>query len=190
MKFFRRPQRERNRISYRSIQADDVALLQEMHSRVSPQSLVLRYLQPRVPTRRELEAICTLQPQKGAAWVAVVSRPRPMIVGIGYYVMDRCGKAEVAFLVEDDYQGRGIGRTLLQKLLASSRQRGLKALNAYVCTTNSAMMQLFRTSGCALAVARGYDAYEVNLSLVSPMQAVATIAPNADFIASRLEGVF
>jgi GNAT superfamily N-acetyltransferase len=65
--------------------------------------------------------------------VAVVEEGgKPMIVGGGRYVVVQPGKAEVAFAVVDQFQGQGIGATLMRHLAAIAREAGLQELIAEV----------------------------------------------------------
>lgn len=54
------------------------------------------------------------------------------------------GRAELAFVVIDAYQGQGIGTMLMRHLLAIARQAGLSELTAEVLSDNAAMLGVFR----------------------------------------------
>ena len=60
-------------------------------------------------------------------------------------------KAEVAFLVEDAQQGRGIGQLLLEHLAQAGRERGVQRFVAEVLPDNQRMIQTFRDAGYRLA---------------------------------------
>jgi acyl-CoA synthetase (NDP forming)/GNAT superfamily N-acetyltransferase len=57
--------------------------------------------------------------------------------------------AEVAFLVEDAHQGRGLGSVLLEHLAAAARERGIKNFVAEVLAQNSRMVRVFQDAGYA-----------------------------------------
>jgi ribosomal protein S18 acetylase RimI-like enzyme len=83
--------------------------------------------------------------EKHVALVALLDEDgQPAIVGGGRYVLVRDGEAELAFLVIDTYQGKGIGRLLMKHLIAIARAKGLRALTAEVLPENAAMLRLFR----------------------------------------------
>ena len=55
--------------------------------------------------------------------------------------------AEIAFLVEDAHQGRGLGSVLLEHLAAAARERGIKRFVAEVLAQNSRMVRVFQDAG-------------------------------------------
>ena len=74
---------------------------------------------------------------KHVALVASVSENgRPTIIGSCRYIVVAPGRAEVAFLVVDDYQRKGLGKALMRRLAAIGREAGLAELVAGHCQTN------------------------------------------------------
>jgi GNAT superfamily N-acetyltransferase len=76
-------------------------------------------------------------------------------LGIGRYIVQESAKekparAEVAFAVLDEYQGRGIGTLLLEHLAAIARERGIREFAATVMGANSRMLEVFEKSGFAV----------------------------------------
>jgi RimJ/RimL family protein N-acetyltransferase len=72
---------------------------------------------------------------------------QPTIIGGGRYVVTDPGKAEVAFVVVDTYQGQGIGTLLTQHLVALARTAGLEELAADVLPENAAMRRVLGKFG-------------------------------------------
>nr|WP_276575362.1 GNAT family N-acetyltransferase [Bradyrhizobium sp. Oc8] len=72
---------------------------------------------------------------------------RSMIIGGGRYVIFEPGRAEVAFVVIDAWQGRGIGCLLTGHLITIAREAGLTALTAEVLAENAAMLRVLRRFG-------------------------------------------
>jgi acyl-CoA synthetase (NDP forming)/GNAT superfamily N-acetyltransferase len=80
--------------------------------------------------------------------VAFVVLLGDQIVGVGRF--DRypgTDDAEVAFLIEDAHQGRGLGSVLLEHLAAAARERGIKRFVAEVLAQNSKMVRVFQDAG-------------------------------------------
>jgi acyl-CoA synthetase (NDP forming)/RimJ/RimL family protein N-acetyltransferase len=70
------------------------------------------------------------------------------LIGVGRY--DRLpdtDEAEVAFLIEDAHQGRGLGSVLLEHLAAAARERGIARFVAEVLSQNSRMVRVFLDAG-------------------------------------------
>ncbi|MEM4246056.1 MAG: GNAT family N-acetyltransferase [Candidatus Bathyarchaeia archaeon] len=86
------------------------------------------------------------------------------IVAIGQYLLDPLtGYGEVALAVQDEWQGKGIGKALLGHLCEIAKDRGLKGFTAWVLKDNERMMRLFKESGYAIEVKPEQDLYFVRL---------------------------
>ena len=88
---------------------------------------------------------------------------RKVIIGGGRYIVTEPGRAEIAFVVIDDYQGQGIGTLLMRHLAVIARKAGLKALIADVLPDNAAMRKVFGKFG--FQARRGLDPQVVHLVL-------------------------
>jgi RimJ/RimL family protein N-acetyltransferase len=89
---------------------------------------------------------------------------RPAIIGGGRYVVTKSGEAEVAFMVVDAYQGKGIGMILTRHLIGLARAAGLKRLAADVLPGNTAMRKVLEKSG--FKTTRSPDPQTVHLTLL------------------------
>ncbi|MFW8602048.1 GNAT family N-acetyltransferase [Desulfobacterota bacterium M19] len=70
------------------------------------------------------------------------------IVGVGRYFLDESSnRAEVAFVVRDEWQGRGIGLLLFRRLVVIARQSGIAGFTAEVLRDNRKMQSIFNKSG-------------------------------------------
>ena len=69
-----------------------------------------------------------------------------IVVGLGRYAGDG-GSANIAFTVEEDYQGRGIAPRLLQHLVRIAREKGISRFEAELLAENTPMLKVFRHSG-------------------------------------------
>ena len=131
----------------RQITPQDAPAIVAMHSRFSDRTRYLRYFSPypRIP-ERDLRRFVTVDHHDREAFV-VVSGDRILAVGR----FDRLGPAatdaEVAFVVEDAHQGRGIGPVLLEYLADAARQEGITRFVAEVLPANAVMLRVFADFG-------------------------------------------
>ncbi len=91
------------------------------------------------------------------------------IIGSATYVADEAADgirtAEVAFTVEEDFQGQGLAGQLLAALADIARRRGIVRFEAEVLAHNAAMLAVFRRSGLPMQVRHAGDVAQVSLSL-------------------------
>src|SRR3954469_2002231 len=89
--------------------------------------------------------------------------------GVGVARMHRSDSdpsvAEAAVTVVDDWQGRGIGRLLLDRLTARARQLGIEHFEASLFTANRAMLALFQRLGCMRSQHEGLDVLAIDVAL-------------------------
>ena len=91
-----------------------------------------------------------------------------IIAGARYVADDAprpCRRAEVAFTTEEDYQGRGIARLLLQHLAQIARENGVSQLEADVLAGNQRMLTVFRRSDLPMQQHSADGVIHVTLSL-------------------------
>ena len=134
-------------VQLRPIRPDDAAAIVAMHSRFSERTRYLRYFSPypRIP-ERDLHRFVNVDHRDREAFVVLAG---DLIVAVGRY--ERLGpgspEAEVAFVVEDAYQGRGIGSVLLEHLADAARRYGIVHFVAEVLPANGAMLRVFADFG-------------------------------------------
>jgi RimJ/RimL family protein N-acetyltransferase len=140
----------------------------EAVDRTSAQSLYRRFFgAKRGFTEREVAFFLNVDFVNHVALVAVLEEGgRPVIGGGGRYVIVQPGKAEVAFVVVDQYQGQGIGAALLRHLVAIAREAEIKELIAEVLPENTAMLKVFEKSGLRRTTRREPGLVHVALQLV------------------------
>jgi acyl-CoA synthetase (NDP forming)/RimJ/RimL family protein N-acetyltransferase len=134
-------------VHLRQIRPDDAAAIVEFHSRMSDRTRYLRYFSPypRIP-ERDLERFVNVDHRDREAFV-VVSGPRIMAVGRYERLGPDSPEAEVAFVVEDAHQGRGIGSVLLEYLAHAARDHGITRFVAEVLPENGGMLRVFSDFG-------------------------------------------
>ncbi|NUT31918.1 MAG: GNAT family N-acetyltransferase [Hamadaea sp.] len=134
-------------VQVRPIAPEDADAIVAMHARFSDRTRYLRYFSPypRIPAR-DLDRFVKVDHRDREALVVVHG---DRIVAVGRY--ERLGPqaldAEVAFVVEDAFQGRGIGSVLLEHLAAAAEPAGIVRFVAEVLPENGAMLRVFADAG-------------------------------------------
>jgi acyl-CoA synthetase (NDP forming)/GNAT superfamily N-acetyltransferase len=134
----------------RTATAADVPAVATFMEGVSRESLHSRFMGAvKQVSRSAIEAMCAAEPRERLCLLAVVGQePDSQVVGAGNYVSVRIGgSAEVAFLVRDDFQGRGISSLVLERLAGIAAASGFTGFEAEVLADNRAMLHVFRDSG-------------------------------------------
>jgi GNAT superfamily N-acetyltransferase len=84
---------------------------------------------------------------------------------MAYYVVTDEGTAETAFLVEDLYQGQGIGRRFMNALSQAAKAESICFFDSRVLPSNKAMLRLLYLSGQLVHKKRDYDAFEMRTDI-------------------------
>ena len=162
-------------IHFRPIRPDDAAREQQFFERVGPESAYSRFFQVKADLGpEELRYFTTVDYDDRMALVAI---HKDDMVAVGRYDVlpaksdEKRKVAEVAFLVEDDFQGRGVGSHLLQHLTVYARLRGIDEFEAFVLADNRAMLRLFRNSGYKLTRQLEEGVYRVEFPIEHSLEA-------------------
>ncbi|MEV6981196.1 GNAT family N-acetyltransferase [Sphaerisporangium sp. NPDC051017] len=136
----------------RPIRPQDAGILRAFYSRLSDQSIYFRFFGPHPRlSDREVTWFTTVDYVDRVALIATLGTE--MVAVVRFDRMndtddtDDADSAEVAFLVEDAHQGRGVASVLMEHLRAAARERGIKRFVADVLPNNARMMAFFRQAG-------------------------------------------
>ncbi|HSD42827.1 MAG TPA: GNAT family N-acetyltransferase [Burkholderiales bacterium] len=137
-----------NGITIRPIRAEDKGLIVEAFRGLEPRSIYLRFFfDKKELSDAELRRLT--EPDKAREAVLVATIPTgngERIVGLGRYTgNEEC--AQLAFTVEEDFQGRGIATRLLGGLIQLARASGISRFEAHVLAGNGPMLSVLRHSG-------------------------------------------
>jgi RimJ/RimL family protein N-acetyltransferase len=141
--------RDGRTIEIRALRPDDRQDMLAAIGRTSSQSLQRRFFVPkRGFSETELAFFMNIDFDNHVALVAQIDEDgRPSIVGGGRYIVVQPGRAEIAFVVVDAYQGLGIGAALTHHLSHLARDAGLTELIAEVLPENTAMLKVLNKFG-------------------------------------------
>ncbi|MEU4688062.1 GNAT family N-acetyltransferase [Actinoplanes sp. NPDC023714] len=121
---------------------DDLPAVRELHENCSATTLRHRYLGGSVPGDGRLGRL--LEPAGGVTLLATT--PAGAVVAMANLITEG-DLAEVALLVEDDWQRRGLGTALLRRLHSHAERSGFAAVVAHTGAGNVAMLRTLRRLG-------------------------------------------
>ena len=131
----------------RPVTPDDKPLLMTGFERLSDRSRYLRFLGPMpMLSRRQLAYLSELDHRDHVA-IGVLDDSEPVAVGRWVRFDDEPADADVAVTVIDEYQGRGVGRIVIQVLALVARHRGVRWMHFDVLSENAAMLRLLDRMG-------------------------------------------
>ncbi|MEU7055874.1 GNAT family N-acetyltransferase [Streptomyces sp. NPDC046197] len=136
---------EGNAITVRRADTRDLAAARAMHDRCSARTLGRRYHGPVGDADRYLNHL--LSPRFGRTLAVQTASGR--IVGLGHLLWDG-DETEVALLVEDEWQRRGVGAELLGRLVAMAVEAGCESVYAVTQASNTGMVAAMRGLGLPL----------------------------------------
>lgn len=154
-------------ITVRRADTGDVEAAKAMHERCSARTLGMRYHGPVGDADRYLNHL--LSPRFGRTLAVQTASGR--IVGLGHLLWDG-DETEVALIVEDAWQRRGIGAELLDRLVAMAVEAGCESVYAVTQSSNTGMVAAMRGLGLPL----DYQIEEGTLVITARLASSAQVA--------------
>jgi L-amino acid N-acyltransferase YncA len=157
-------------VPVRAIRPDDAPALQRLYGRLSEQSIRTRFY-------GSMKKLSDLQAKYFAhvdginryALVALDPEKQDEIIAVVRF--SRGGRtennAEYAALVEDHWQGRGLGLSMTRQLVAEARDRGIRSLYGLVMPENQGMLKLLRSLDLPESESRSEGIKYIEVELVA-----------------------
>lgn len=158
-------------VTVRAVRPDDKERIRNAFHELEPETIYTRFFRSKAElSQEELRHATEVDFDREVALVVTLRRDDQEIVigGARYDVYVNANgtrSAEVAFTVEEDYQGQGIASTLLRHLIRIARSKGLTRLEAEVLPGNRSMLTVFSRSGLPMKMERFDDVMYVVLTL-------------------------
>ncbi|MCX6091818.1 MAG: GNAT family N-acetyltransferase [Candidatus Bipolaricaulota bacterium] len=150
----------------RPVRISDEPLLKDFFYALSDQSVYQRFISSRkdMPHERLQEFVVIDYTSEMVILAVMTVDEREIVAGVGQYGIDaQTHTAEVALVVRDDVQKRGVGTELLNYLTLLARKEGLLGFTAEVLIENRPMMRLFERAGFSIDKKRGAGVYELKM---------------------------
>lgn len=158
-------------VTIRPIRPEDEPLILALHAAHSENTIRMRFFgMVKTLSRESLVRLCHIDYDRQMALTAVLhEKGEPRLLGVSrYYLYPETGTAEFALVVSDAYQRQGLGRHLMQRLIAIARERGVQRLVGQVLAENTPMLRLLKSLGfSSLALKDGAVDVELMLGEVS-----------------------
>ena len=155
-------------IFFRPVKPADEQALSGMLYSLSPSSIRTRYMTSTMTfPHKDVQQLANVDYENNLAIVGTVpSVTGDEIVAIAQYFLDpKTRHAEVAFVVQDEWQKNGMGSLLLKYLTRIARQRDIKAFYAKVLPNNKTMLAVFYNSGFKVSTEFDGDVYSLKYDL-------------------------
>lgn len=133
----------------RALRVTDERVLQDLFYRLSDDSTYQRFLCHKVQySREEVARLADFSDARNAALVVTSNEDSEELLAMARYDRDPAtGYADIAFVVRDEWQGRGIGTVLFQRLARLAIAQGIVGFTADVLVNNALMLAIFEASG-------------------------------------------
>jgi acyl-CoA hydrolase len=159
-------------VFFRPIRATDEEPIRDFFYSLSERSVYLRFFQPvkALPHSRVMPLV-SIDYEKDMAILATIGDVGgEKVLGVGRYMRQSAEEkmAEVAFLIRDEWQNRGMGRALLSSLVEEAKKRGIEGFVASVLHDNKQMLSVFHNAGFAVTTTFDDGIYTVRFRFDEP----------------------
>jgi acetyltransferase len=164
--------RDGREVLVRPIRPEDEPLIVALHAGHSEHTIRMRFFSlVKTLSRDSLIRLCHLDYDREMALTAVRNENgQPRLLGVvRYYLQPETGAAEFALVVSDAYQRQGLGRHLMQRLIAVAQERGIRCLVGQVLAENTPMVHLLGSLGFSRPIPVEDQVVRVELSLTKTM---------------------
>lgn len=154
----------RERVDVRPIEPTDGPALEAFHGTLSDRTVHQRFFGPhRTLTAQDVAYFTQVDHRTREALIALVDA---QIIAVARFDDLSDGRAEIAVVVTDAWQGRGIGGLLLRDLAARAQSRGITLFVAEILPTNARMLGLVHACGWPVRehLSRGVVTVEMDLT--------------------------
>ncbi len=151
----------------RPVKISDEPLLKDFFYSLSDKSIYRRFISQRKDMPHErLQEFVIIDHTKEKVILAVTDAGEgEVVLGVSQYGIDEfTHTAEVAFVVRDDHQAKGIGMEMLKYLTTLAKKEGLLGFTAEVLMENQPMLHLFERMGFDIQKKRGEGVYELKMA--------------------------
>lgn len=153
-------------VRFRAIKPSDEEQMRRLFYRFSDEAVYYRYFSPiQTMPHSKMQEYVNVDFRKAMSIVGVVGEAgNGKVIAEARYVMTTFRPfADVAFVVDEEYSGKGIGSYLFKRLIDIALERGIQGFSADVLASNKAMMKIFEKSPYPIKATLESGAYELTI---------------------------
>jgi acyl-CoA hydrolase/GNAT superfamily N-acetyltransferase len=154
-------------INFRPVHPTDESRMRDILYALSQETLYYRFMSrtPKFFGHKQIHNFVYVDHRKDVAIVGTVPEAHgEEIVAMGrYYLNEKTNRAEVAFVIRDEWQNRHIGSFLLKHLATTAKRSGISGFTAEVLRDNKRMQAIFNHSGYKVKSSLEEDAYSFQI---------------------------
>ena len=159
-------------VHLRPICPADESKLSDLFYSLTDNTLYRRFMRviKRVP-HKDLQYFLDVDYKANMAIVLETREPgrEPRIIGMAQYFLDLATHfAEVALVVRDEWQGKGLGTCLIGEMIRLAQENGVAGFTADVLSANHVMVHIFQKAGVEVHSTLGGDTYRLRMPFASP----------------------
>jgi acyl-CoA hydrolase/RimJ/RimL family protein N-acetyltransferase len=158
--------RDGREVRLRPTRTSDTRAMQDLFYRLSDEDRETRFLHKlNSLTDTAAQYLCSVSYEDEMAFAAVVgpSAHERIVAASCYYLNPASGLAEVAYMVDPEWQGLGLGGILHGGLVEYAREHGARGLTADVLLANSRMMRVFKRGDHSLSIKTHAGVHELTM---------------------------
>ncbi len=157
------------KVSFRAIKPSDEEEMRRLFYRFSDNAVYYRYFSHvKSMPHKEMQNYVNIDYQKTLSIIGTISeRGGEKIIAEGRYVRlsDRPSYAEVAFIVDENYQGNGIASHLLKIIANAALEQGIEGFTADVLYDNKAMLKVFEKTAYPMNAVIKFGVYKLEFPI-------------------------
>ncbi len=153
-------------VRFRAIRPSDEEEMRRFFYRFSDESVYYRYFaRIKVMPHAFMQGYVNVDPSRVVSIVGLVGEPgQGRIIAEARFIKEKHSPyADIAFVVDDQYQGIGIATYLYRMLIRLAKERGVQGFTAKVLASNRTMMRVFEKGGLPVKAKLAYGTYELTI---------------------------
>ena len=154
-------------MNFRTIRPTDEPKVKDLFYHLSQQTIYYRYASHlKCLPQKQIQDFVYIDHRHDVAVVGTLPEAHgEEIVAVGrYYLNEHTNRAEVAFVVRDAWQNRGIGKFMLKHLMTIARRNGIAGFTAEVLRENKAMQAVLNEAPCNVSANLSEGAFSFELT--------------------------